>query len=71
MLVVAVGKRYDGWHSGIRIPNDALRIHSGIKAEHGVLLMQTMIITARQKRANEEPHTLVLVEQTPANLREL
>src|SRR5439155_26564887 len=43
----------------------------GVKAERGVFLVQTVIVSARQKRTHEEPHTLALAEQTPADLREL
>src|SRR5207247_24707 len=50
VLIVAVGERDDGGHAGIGIPNDALGVHVGVKAERGVLLVQTVIVSARTKR---------------------
>src|SRR6187431_2808875 len=71
MFVVAVGQCDYGRHAGIRTPNDSLAICRGVKAESGVLLVQTMIVAARQKRTHEKSHTLGLTEQTPADLRDL
>ena len=71
VLIVAVGERDDGRNAGIRIPCDAFGVHGGVKTERAVFLVQTVTVAARQKRANEEPHTFALAEQTPADLREL
>src|SRR5438552_5818799 len=71
MPIVTVGERDDGGHAGIRMPDDPLGVHGGIKVEGGILLVQTVIIAARKKRTHEQARTLALAEQTPANLREL